>query len=190
MDRSLAPGFARWTYTGAGGVHHGILPVNLEPGWVAGSEPNVLSKDGSSVGFVDAMTGFIDAWKNLASTNQNIGLAEVYAVDPDTGEGTFVFGFDLGTVGLNATPSAAKLGTQVTFKLTTGGTYRALWMENGTLQDVDVRPPFVPTSPHGLFAGYAISDASIIYGRGNAYPFAPMRLLTKEYDALRKRTGL
>lgn len=190
MDTALSPAFARWTYTGTTGIHHGIVPVNIEDGWVAGTEPNLLSKDGGSVGFEDGMTGFIDAWKNLASTAQNIGLAEIYAVDPATGEGTFVYGFDLSTAGLSAGGSLAKMGTQITFKLVNGRTYRALWMENGVAQDTQQYPPFAPASPQQLFAAYAVSAASIIYGRGNAYPFAPMRLLSKEYDVLRKRAGL
>lgn len=190
MDTSLAPGFARWTYGGIGGIHHGIVPVNLETGWVAGEEPNLITKDGSSVTATEGVTGYIDAWKNLASHEQNIGLAEVYAVNPTTGEGTFVWGFDLATAGVHASPSRAKGGLQITFKLINGRTYRSLTMEGPWAFDESLTPPFDPVSPQGLFAAYAVSAASIIYGRGNAYPFAPLRSLTKEYDALRTRSGL
>lgn len=189
MDTALAPAFSRWTYTGASGIHHGIVPVNIVDGWVAGTEPDLRLKDGTTLGYIEAMTNFIASWKKFAASNQNIGLAEIYAVDADTGEGTFVFGFDLATSGEVGT-SVAKLGTQITFKLVNGRTYRALWMENSVAQDTQQFPPFADASPQKLFSEYAVDDASIIYGRGNAYPFAPMRLLSKEYDALRKRTGL
>lgn len=190
MDTGLAPGFARWTYTGATGAHHGLLPVNLVDGWVSGTEPMLTNKGGTDITAIAAVTEYIDNWKALVGNDQNIGLCEIYSVDPDTGEGTFVFGFDLATTGSSGGTSAAKRGMQITFKLTNGRVFRAAFMETGIAADVDQRPPFTALSGQAVFSDYVVSDDSIVYGRGNAYPFAPIRLLSKEYDVLRKRTGL
>lgn len=190
MDRSLAPGFVRITYTGAGGLHHKILPVNLIDGWVAGTEPQFQQKDGTPVDATSGITDYVNAWRTLMAASQNIGLAEVYAVDADTGEGTFVWGFSLSTVGVQALSSIAKVGLQITFKLVGGGTYRDLTMEGPYAQDLNLRPPFIVDDPDDVLATYVTGDSSIVYGRDNTYPFAPLRFITKEYDALRKRTGL
>jgi len=190
MDKSLAPSFVRVTYTGAGGIHHAIIPVNIVDGWVAGVEPSLTQRDGTPVPATDGITDYVNAWRGLMTTSQNIGLAEVYAVDADTGEGTFVWGFNLATTGMQALASVAKVGLQMTFKLVGGGTFRSLTMEGPYAADLNLRPPYIVDDPDDVFSTYVCGDSSIVYGRDNTYPFAPLRFLTKEYDALRKRAGL
>ena len=191
MDRSLAPGFARSTYTGVGGVHHMITPINLQAGWVSGENPDVMLKSGDLLDAEAAIQAFLEVYALLLATSQHIGLVEIYAVDPGTGEGTFVYGWDAAVTGTGPGGSAVpKVGTQITYKLVNGRTYRLLAMENDIGQDVNQYPPFGVGSPQAVISGFVCGADSPVYGRGNAYPFAPMRLVTKEYDALRKRTGL
>src|SRR5258707_1782672 len=112
MDKGLAPGFTRITYTGIGGIHHAIVPVNMDPDATPGLEPDFTLKDASLSPAGTAIEAYVDAWAELISSAQNIGLAEVYAVDSVTGEGTFVWGFNLGRAGANASPSLQRIGSQ------------------------------------------------------------------------------
>lgn len=190
MDTGLAPAFARITYTGETGIHHAIIPVNIDAGATPGVEPDLILKDASTIGGEAGVTAYVDLWKEFLVNTQDIGLCEFYKVDPTTGEGTFLYGFNIGTTGFGAGAGQAKIGLQMTFKLVNGRVFRALAMEGNTLADVDQRPPYLALSPQREFSDYVCGASSIVYGRGNSYPFAPLRLLSKEYDALRKRTGL
>lgn len=190
MDKSLSPSFVRITYTGLLGVHHAIVPINIEDGWVAGVEPNLLTKDGSSVGAIEGVTGYVDAWKNGLAGSQLVGLAEVYAVDADTGEGTFVYGFDLATSGVGGGDGIRLAMATLSLKLINGRTAKITWMDSDFAVNVKVFPPYGGVSPVALMSAYAVSDASIIYGRGNSYPFAPISLTSKTSDASRTRAGL
>lgn len=190
MDKSLAPGFARITYDGATGVHHAVVPVNLKAGWVSGVEPLITLKDASDVLAEDVIGDYVDAWKGMLMNSQNIGLCEVYAVDPDTGEGTFVYGFDLNTTGDLVGAGLAYRSVILTYKLTNGRTARVYVLENNYPVDEVVIPPYTVASPERIFSDYLKSDFSAYYGRGNAYPFAPISLHTKTFDPLRTRAGL
>lgn len=190
MDTSLSPGFARITYTGITGVHHAIIPVNVPSTAVGGVEPELTKKDATTQLAGDAITDFVNLWKAVLSTTQHIGLCEVYKVNPTTGEGTFLWGFDLDTNGSNSGAAEEFRSTVITFKLTNGRIARLTWLDNSYPVDEKVYPPFSAASPEDVFADYLVSGDSIYYGRGNAYPFAPISLTTKTFDPLRTRAGL
>lgn len=190
MDTSLAPAFVRITYDGLTGPHHSIVPVNIDPSAVSGVEPNIIPKSGTPVSAETAITGYVDIWKLMLMTGQNIGLCEIYKVDAVTGEGTFLWGFDLATTGNISGAGEAYRGVSLTWKLINGRTGRTVVLENNYPVDQEVLPPYTALSPERLLSDYMISGDSIFYGRGNAYPFAPIRLVTKSYDALRTRAGL
>lgn len=190
MDTSLAPGFIRITYTGITGVHHSVVPVNLDPASTAGLEPDLITKDLTAVPAETAINAYVTQWRKALMATQAIGLCEVYAVDDVTGEGTFIYGFNLATAGAIGGTGAALRGVSLTWKLTNGKTGRTVILENNYPVDQQVLPPYGVGSPEEAISDFMISGESIFYGRGNAYPFAPIRLVTKTYDALRSRAGL
>jgi len=190
MDKSLAPGFARTTYSGASGIHHAITPLNINPASVSGVDPAVTLKDTTSMSAEAAMEVF---WTNalpLMGTSQTIGLCEIYKVDADTGEGTFLWGWDLGLAGTGENAGQALTMTTLSFKLVNGRTYKFTLMEGIFLPN---QKDYIPYPVGGVvedFNNYVISGDSPVYGRGNAYPFAGIARTTKTSDALRRRTGL
>jgi hypothetical protein len=190
MDTALAPGFARITYNGVTGIHHALFTINLETGWVAGTEPNILTKGGSSVLAETAIGNLMLVWLPFLHTSQQAGLCEIYAVDATTGEGTFVYGFDLAEVGSNAGTPVAMGGATLTLKLVNGRTHKSVWLD--TPAPVNQKD-YAPFSSGGIvedYASWAVSPSSILYGRGNAYPFAAISFTTKTFDPLREREGL
>jgi len=190
MDKTLAPGFFRTTYTGVGGIHHALVPVNLDPASVAGLEPDLIPKSGTPVGAVAAISSYINAWGGLLANTQNIGLVEIYKVNASTGEGTFLYGFDYGGAGAGSAPAIPLAMLTFTFKLVNGKVFRATVMEGIIAVNEKVFPPYSsPSAPH-TFQEYVCGDDSVVYGRGNSYPFAPISITTKTSDSLRTREGL
>lgn len=190
MDRSLAPGFIRITYTGQHSPHHAIFPVNIDPDSVAGVEPQVALKDTTSVDVEDAVATMMTAWLPLLSSNQLVGLCEVYTVDVTTGEGRFIWGFDIDEVGGAGGDGVSLLMATFSFKLVNGRTYKTVVMENGFSVNTKVFAPYTPEGVLDDYAVWACGASSLIYGRGNAYPFAPISATMKTSDALRKKAGL
>jgi hypothetical protein len=190
MDKSLSPGFARTTYTGETGVHHHILPVNLDPSAVSGSDPALTLKDESTALASTVLGSYWNVAKELLSIGQNIGLCEIYKVNAATGEGIFLYGFDLGLEGTVAgTTIPMQMQTQ-SFKLTNGRIWKAVFMDAPFPVNQKLYPPFADGLAITVFADFVVSDLSPVYGRGNAYPFAPISFTTKTSDVLRKREGL
>jgi len=190
MDKALAPGFARTTYTGDTGVHHHITPLNIVDGWTAGTDPSVTLKDTTTVAASVAMTDYWDVIRELLAEEQNIGLCEIYAVDADTGEGTFIFGFNLALTG-NVAADGTDMGMMtLSLKLTNGKGARVVLLDTPFAANLKVRPPFDALTPIDIATEYLVGGTSPYYGRGNSYPFAPIALTTKTSDVLRKREGL
>jgi hypothetical protein len=190
MDTALSPGFARMTYDGASGVHHMITPLNIVLPATPGLEPDITPKGGVATGAEAALTGFYTALLEFFGSDQDLGLVEIYTVDDTTGEGTFIYGFNLGLTGTNGGASVKYRQASLTTKLTNGKTGRLLVMDSPLTLNLNIFAPFAPGTPEREIADYLISADSVFYGRGNAYPFSPLRLLTKDNDALRARGGL
>jgi hypothetical protein len=190
MDTALAPAFVDISYTGLSGLHHKQIPVNIVSGWTAGTEPQFTTKGGTTGDAGDLIDNLVDVWRGLLAESQNIGLAQVIAVNSTTGEGTFVWGYNVGQVGAHGGDGVELGMATLSLKLVNGRIGRDVTMEGWFGVNSKLFPPFVPASELALWSGYLTSDASIFYGRGNAYPFAPISLTTKSSDALRVREGL
>lgn len=190
MDTALAPGFARTTYSGESGVHHAITPLNIDPSAVAGVDPSVTLKDTTSVTASVAMTDFWTQVKELMGDNQTIGLCEIYKVNASTGEGTFLWGFDLAMSGSSGADGNFLSMVTLSFKLVNGRIYKLTLMDTPAVANVKDYAPYLIGSATADVAAYITSGDSPVYGRGNAYPFASIALTSKTSDALRAREGL
>jgi len=190
VDRSLAPAFARITYTGLSGIHHKIIPVNISGSPTPGTSPELILKSSTPMDSVDALTAFVDAWAEMLHSSTTIGLCEIYTVDADTGEGTFIFGFDLAAAGAASFPAVELSMAILTMKLINGRLYRDTTMEGFTPVNTKLYPPFLAGTGVAIYSAYLSSADSIVYGRGNSYPFAAISLTAKTSDALRNREGL
>jgi len=190
MDTSLSPGFVRVTYTGLSGVHHAITPINFAGTPTAGVEPDLLPLSGVAAGAVTLIGSYITAWKTGLGSSQLIGLVEIYAVDPDTGEGTFIFGFDAATAGSGSGDGISLAMATLSVKLVNGRVGRVTWMDGIFPVNTKQHPPFTSGYFLATMADYLISSDSIFYGRGNAYPFGTISATGKTSDVSRKRRGL
>jgi len=186
---SLAPGFCRVTYNGTLFPHHMTIPVNYDGVPAAGEEPTLLTKDAASIGGV---TGVGDMMSNIYPffpSAVKFGLAEFHTIDETTGEDNFIFGFDLAGTGSGSVARVALQQKVTIYKTTNGGLYRLYMMESAQPINTKFYPPFGAGDDTDL-ASYITGNDSIVYGRGNAYPFSVIATLTKTNDALRKQNGL
>jgi len=190
MANSLSEGFIRQTYIGLSGVHHAVFPINFDGTPVAGVEPSFTQKDGGTIAAEAGYAALLSVYLDMFDGDTLFGLVEVYAVDADTEERTFIYGWDANTLGTNANPSRALSMDTLTFKTIGGGVLRVTAMEGIYNANTKLRPPFVDGEPVDALADYVISDDSILIGRDNTYAFAPISLTVKTSDALRKRMGL
>jgi len=188
MDTDLAPGYGKITYSGFLFPHHMIVPVKFHGTPVPGTEPS-LDKKGATFGvFSDVMDEFITTIAPLWGPSTHFGLVEAHTVDPTTGEDTFIWGYNQGTVG-TGTGANTELAQQVlTYKSVGGSVYKLYAMEALTTENTKVFPPYggVPDT----ISDYLIGASSPVYARGNFFLFSPISMTTKTNDALRKQHGL
>jgi hypothetical protein len=188
-DTALAPGYVRFTYDGVLFPHHGTIPVNYDGTPTPGSEPDILLKDGSSLGVEAALDAYLDVLTPHFNTSVNFGNAEAHAVDSVTGEDTFLWTWNAARVGSDSGPAIATGQAVFSFKTSVGSQLKVYLMESGSPANNKFLPPYAP----GIIADlsdYVASAASMFYGRGNAYALAPISFITKYNDKLRKQQGL
>lgn len=190
MANSLSEGFARITYNGATGAHHAIVPINFAGTPVPGVAPSLTTKGATSVGAEVGIGEFLDVYRANFYSTTLFGLVEIYAVDPDTEERTFIYGFDASRAGSSGgVPVVLGMAT-TTFKTVGGGVLKIVMMESVSPVNTKFYPPFDEETPIGALVEYVVSDASIVIGRDDEVAFAPISFTSKTSDALRKRAGL
>jgi hypothetical protein len=187
---SLAEGFARGTYNGSRAPHHLLLPLNYDGVQTPGVAPTVITKGGDSISAVVGFEAFLDVFRPHFNTARLFGLVEFYAVDPDTEERTFLYGYNSGTTGTSSDPDIALAMATLTLKTTAGGVLRITAMESISAVNLKIFPPFTDSGYIDDLADYLTGDDGIAVGRDNTYPFAPISFTTKTSDALRKQAGL
>lgn len=187
MANSLSEGFVRLTYSNPYGVHHAMFPVNYDGTPTPGTEPTVTLKDATTEGLVTAFAAFMVLYKVMFDSDVLFGLAEAYAVDAETEERTFLYGWNVGIAGTSAGSITRDNMVTLTFKTVGGGVLKVVMMETNLTTGLTYRPPFAVDSPWEDLASFIVSGESFLIGRDNTYPFAPISLKSKESDALRAR---
>lgn len=185
MANSAAPGFIRQTYVSPQGVHHVQLGINFSSTPTAGVEPQLDQRDATSVAAISGWAAFLAEYRKFFDEDTNFGLAEIYRVDPSTEERFFIYGWNVAAQGLAATANVPLGMLTMTYKLTNGGLLRVVMMEGVTVVNQNLAPPYIVDTPFQDITEYLVSGDNIIYGRGNAYPFAPISARSKTSDALR-----
>lgn len=189
MPTSLAPGYARVTYDGVLFPHHMTIPVNITGSPTPGVEPDLVLKDASTVGAETAIGDLVSEFLPNFAAGTNFGLCEIHTVDDVTGEDAFIYAFNLGLVGSAGSANIPTTELVMTFKLATGGLYRLYLMEGASAANVRILPPYGAGYVKDI-SDFIVGPSSPVYGRTNAYPFAPISMITKYNDKLRKQQGL
>lgn len=189
MDTSLAPGYIRQTYDGTLFPHHMTVPINFDGTPVPGVEPDLLLKDASSSGSVAAWDDLLQLIKVFFPSSVHFGLAEIHAVDSDTGLDTFIYAWNAGVVGTAGGAQVVAGQNVFSFKTTAGSAFKLYLMESVEAVNLRKLPPYVD-APNSNLSDFIVGDSSPVYGRGNAYPFVPVSIISKTNDKLRKQHGL
>lgn len=186
---SLAPGFARVTYSGVRFPHHMTIPVKYSGTPVPGTEPTLANKGGSTTAGLAAMLTFFTTLQPLFKTTVKFGLVEFHTIDPTTGLDTFIWAGDINLAGTDTGTQQAMEQSVFTFKTVGGTLYRLYLMETNENPNLKIYPPFTSAIDNDI-VDYVTGAASVIYGRGNFFPFAVISKVTKTNDKLRKQAGL
>lgn len=189
MDTALAPGYIRQTYDGTLFPHHMTCPINIDPGVTPGVEPDITLKDASDLGVIAAWDAYLQLIKVFFPAAVHFGLAEVHTVDSVTGDDQFIFAWNAGVIGTAGGTQVAAGQAVFSFKTSLGSAYKLYLMESVTPVNLRLLPPYVD-APNDNLSDFVVGNSSPVYGRGNAYPFVPVSLISKTNDALRKQQGL
>lgn len=190
MANSLAEGFIRQTYSGLSGIHHAVIPVNYAGVPVQGVEPDIVQKDGTEIPAITGFATFLTPYREIFETETLFGLAEAYAVDPDTEERNFLYSWNVAANGTSDNDSVELGIATMTFKTAKGGIIRLTAMESVFPVNQKFNAPYTGIADLLALSNYMVSNASIVIGRDNAYAFTPIATTVKTSDALRKRVGL
>jgi hypothetical protein len=190
MANSLSEGFVRITYTGTAAPHHQIIPINFDGTPTPGTEPSFTTKGAGTKLASVGIGEYLDAYLTYFNDDSQFGLVEVYAVDADTEERTFIWGMDANTTGTSPNARVPLEMVTLSFKTIGGGSLRIVGMETIVGVNTVLSTPFPDGSPAQIMSDYVTSSDSIVIGRDNTYAFAPLRQKSKTSDVLRKRAGL
>lgn len=188
LSSALAPGFIRFAYTGTAEPHHAILPVDFAEVPTPGVDPEILKKGGGSLNFAAITLEYFAAIADNFAATTSFGLAEVYAVDADTGVRTFIFATDINSVGGSADPQVPLVEGVYVFKCTSGKPLKIYVMEGvfaANARNIGVPP----VGPRADFVDYILSADNFVMGRSNAYPLAFVSFTSKVNDRLRVQSG-
>lgn len=189
LSSHLAPGFVRVTYSGTRNPHHQIIPINFAGDPTPGVSPEVLPTGGTPIDLGGALLLYAaDAMCKQFPSTVRIGAADAYSVDPDTGVRTFIYTYDLATIGVNVGTQVAFTEGVWMFKSTVGKPIKVYLMESVYAADVR-NVGSVPADARQDMLDYILSADNIFYGRTDAYPLGFMTFTSKINDVLRRNGG-
>lgn len=188
-SNDLAPGFIRLYYTSNGHPHVQVLPISFDSTPVAGTEPNLESRDGSAVAASAFMAAYLAVWRAIFPIATAWTGFEVYSKEI-LGDPQYIWGDDLTIVGSNGSGVQSNSQVTYTFRTNQGGVMRLVAMEAAIA--TTVRAPLRTTlaAPNGAIATYILGATNCIIGRDGGFPISGIFITSKVNDALRKRYTL
>jgi len=189
LSTKQAPGFVRFRYSGATIPHTCQFGIKFSGVPTPGTEPNLETKSGGTVGFVAGVTDFIDlAFQSQFNADTTFGFADIYSVDPTTGLRTFIFTTNIDLVGSNVAENVPLVQGVFVFKTSAGKPLKVYVME--AVYAADARNiGVVPADERQDMLDYVLGDDNILYGTTDAWPIAFQTFTSKENDVLRRRSG-
>lgn len=189
LSSHLAPGFGRLTYSGTRNPHHAIIPINFAGVPTPGVSPELMTSGGTPI---DAGGAFVlyctTAFAPQFATTTKFGAVDLYSVDAVTGARTFIYAYNMNSIGSNVNPQIPFVGGAFVFKSTVGKPVKILCMEG--VYDSDQRNVgTVPADARQDMLDYILGSDNIVYGRYDAYPLVFNTFTTKVYDVLRANGG-
>jgi hypothetical protein len=122
------------------------------------------------------------------ATTTKFGAVDLYSVDPVTGVRTFVYAYNMNSIGSNVNPQIPFTEAVWVFKSTVGKPIKIYGME--AVYDSDQRNVgTVPADARQDMIDYMLSPDCIVYGRTDSYPLVFNTFTTKINDVLRANGG-
>lgn len=183
---SLFPGFIRLFYNTNGHQHTMTIPV--KPFFSGVTNEWYLEQKGAPLGI--AWKTILDTYANILkgfiSTTGDITRADLYTMSAPDAEPLFVDTEDISLAG-TGTPAPLAYGQlTIAFRSANGGTYRLQIMEpSATSANVEQFPPF--TGGNLALTNWMTGSTSFIVARDGGFLVAPIRMLSKTNDHLRKK---
>jgi hypothetical protein len=189
LSSHLAPGFARLTYAGTRNPHHQIIPLNFAGVPTPGVSPEILPTGGTPIDAGGALLLYVSScMASQFAAGTRIGAADVYSVDATTGIRTFIYTYDMDTIGTNVNPNSAFTESVWMFKSSVGKPVKIYMMEAVYLPD-QRNVGSVPADARQDVLDYILSSDNIFYGRTDAYPLGFQTFTSKTNDVLRRNGG-
>jgi hypothetical protein len=189
LSSHLAPMFARLTYSGSRNPHHQIICLNPAGDPTPGVSPELLPTGGTPIDAGGALLLYVtQALAPQYPAAVRFGAVDLYSVDPDTGVRTFIFAYNMDTIGTNINPVIPFTESVFVFKSTVGKPIKVYCMES--VYDSDQRNVgIVPADARQDMLDYVLSADNILYGQTNAYPLVFNTFTSKINDVLRRNGG-
>lgn len=189
LSSHLAPGFIRYTYSSPTFPHHGIIPIKFNGIPEQGVEPSLETSSGGNVMFSTGIDLMIDsAIRTQYNADTNFGLADIYSVDPVTGERSWIFSHNIDAEGSNIAANVTISRATWMFKSTVGKPIKVVLM--GSVYTPNSRNVgSVPADARQDVLDYMLGDDCIVYGRTDAWPLTFVSFTSKTDDVLRALYG-
>lgn len=177
------------TYSGATIPHKAKFPVKFATTPVPGDDPSLTTRGGTPVDFSAAIVDFVTtAYEEQFNSDTSTGAAEIYKVDPDTGERTFLYGINTNGVGENVAENVPFTESVWVFKTVGGHPLKIFTMESVYAPD-SRNVGTVPADARQDMLDYILNDANWICGHDATFPLIFKSFTSKINDVLRKRGG-
>lgn len=189
-ENSLAPAFIKIFYTVSSLPHTMVLPVLWQSGELSGDPATTVlqAKGGGTVTVSAFITAFMAVLKPLYHTSSEFQFYEFWLVEDVGSDPIFIFNQTIAQAGTAATTTLTAGQMVISFRTNAGGNKYLYFMEpcasSALLQDT---APFGGSTAHKAVADYVCGATSPIVGRDNGFLAAPIRMLTKYNDTLRRK---
>lgn len=183
---SLFPGFIRLFYNS--NAHQHTMTIPVKPFFSGVTNEWFVEQKGQPLGI--AWKTILDTYANLLkvfiTTTGDITRADLYTMSAPDAEPLFVDTEDLSIAGTGSGSPQSLGQLTISFRSQNGGTYRLQIMEPATTAiNAEQFPPF--TGGTLALSNWMISSTSFLVARDGGFLVAPIRLLTKTNDHLRKK---
>jgi len=182
---SLSPGYLEVKYTFSSLLHRMRIPVQPSPGWVIGTEPNVVQNDGTSVTLTAAMNAFLTPFRALFANTMEIISTDAWFYPTGVDNPVWVYTLLHGLLGTNVGANVTSSQMTVSFRTNAGGVAKLVMIEGVFTPNVRNSYPFGAGALTTLM-NQMLGTGGIWRGRDGGKLVTPIWSTSKTNDAVRK----
>jgi hypothetical protein len=184
---SLYPGFVKIRYNFSNLEHTMTIPCEPVDGWEVGSEPELRINATTTIDLSGAVDALMTVLRPYFGSSTEFQSAEAWFFESEEGDPVWVYTYAISLVGTSATQSLAYSMQVMTFRTQLGNLFKLYLMEVGTTALTPFKNPApFPAGAAKNIADYISGTTSWVKARDGSKPLAPLALLGKTSDAIRK----